>query len=1506
MSILHGSWIVKPANSYFFLWGETWRNLEASSVSQHPFNLTLQELQAFLQSQHLYSDSLSQDKWQTETINLPSQKIARKKEFTPFLSEQFTDDTLEKKSVVLQTWQVAGFRLNPNETIQLLQALPLGNLQEGNSYLGDDLRFWTHIYRWSLDLLARGKFLPGLSRQESEFKGQWYPLLDSSSDRARFAKFLQLMPAVCEAYDFEGQNDKAQELLLGFLREILDAQIRPWLASISPPKEPFIEPWLKSLTQVSSDFTASEKEVKRIETALYNWTLPVRDSLATPTNQKLGQDRFQISFSLQPPISNSDGEQIWHLQYYLQALDNPEFLVDAQTIWQNPIDSLVFQGRTIEHPQETFLKGLGLASRIYPLIEESLQQEQPKGCELNSIQVYEFIKAIAWQLQDSGLGVKLPPGLASGTEERRLGIQLKAEVNTKKGERLNLKSLLNYELKIAVGDRAISKQEFERLLAQKSPLVEVDGEWIALQPADVRAAKAVLEQSNEPINLSVEDALRLSSGDTKVLAKLPIVSFETSGALKELIDNFTNNQAIEPIEKPVGFKGELRPYQARGVGWLAFLEKWGLGACLADDMGLGKCLAPESSIYVNGLLQSAQEIWEKYTQDQEIEFDGEGFWSVSKSKLLVNSIDETIGKIVQAPIQRLYRQQVREKLRKITLQDGSNITITQQHKLLTNNGWTNRFQVGDYICTPAKMLWTGQSEDEDLVKFLAWQIAEGYETEKDGRVSITQKDLDCLDDLLQALSRIAQRYNIQINNPKICVFPARVSALKITSKAYQRFLQVKGYEWGKRSKEKSIPPFIMQADLNSIRVFLSHYFDAEGSVLSNMRTVEISTASPVLIKQVSVLLRRFGIWLRIASKQKRATNGTGIFRTYYIGTLGGNSARRFLQEIGFNYSAKQYELVKICEKISNTNVEGIPVSNIVAEAVKVSQLPICHFGMYNTVYLNGSQQFSHTSLEKVVSAMGQILGGVTEQEYRQKKPSKWTNQTLQAYSLLDKNQLEDTRDRLQTFLDQEVFYCQIKKIEEIDYEGWVYDFEVSEHHNFIANNIICHNTIQTLAFLLNLRQQEALQKPVLLVCPTSVLNNWEREVRKFSPTLSTLIHHGDKRNKGKTFANEVKKKNLVITSYPLIFRDATTFEQVEWQGIVLDEAQNIKNPQAKQSQAVRKLKTEFRIALTGTPVENRLSELWSILDFLNPGFLGAQQFFQRRFAIPIEKYGDRESLKILRSLVQPFILRRLKTDKDIIQDLPEKQEMNVFCGLSAEQAKIYQQLVEESLAKIEESTGIQRRGLILTLLVKLKQICNHPSHFLKEDTINLSERSGKLLRLEEMLEELLEEGDRALIFTQFSEWGKLLQAYLEKKFKREILFLYGGTRSQQRQEMIDRFQNDPNGPRIFILSLKAGGTGLNLTRANHVFHVDRWWNPAVENQATDRAFRIGQKQNVQVHKFVCTGTLEERINDTIESKKQLAELTVDSGEQWLTELDTDQLRNLLLLERNAVIEEEDT
>ncbi|NET13580.1 MAG: DEAD/DEAH box helicase, partial [Okeania sp. SIO1H6] len=657
-------------------------------------------------------------------------------------------------------------------------------------------------------------------------------------------------------------------------------------------------------------------------------------------------------------------------------------------------------------------------------------------------QAYEFIKSGSWRFTDSGLGVILPPSLANREGwASRLGLSIRAQApKIKKTERLGLKSLLNFQWELSIGGQKLTKAEFNRLVAKDSPLVEINGEWVELQPQDVRAAQNFFASRQDEMALSLEDALRLATGDTQVMEKLPVVNFEAGGQLQELLDTLTNNRSLEEIPTPKNFRGELRPYQARGVSWLTFLERWGLGACLADDMGLGK-------------------------------------------------------------------------------------------------------------------------------------------------------------------------------------------------------------------------------------------------------------------------------------------------------------------------------------------------------------------------------------------------------------------------------------------------------------------------------------TIQTIAFLLNQQEQELLEAPTLLVCPTSVLGNWEREVKKFGPTLKVIVHHGDKRAKGKEFLKVIKDKHLAITSYALLYRDEKTLQTIKWQAVIVDEAQNIKNPEAKQSQAVRKLEASFRIGLTGTPVENRLSELWSILDFLNPGYLGKKQFFQRRFAIPIEKYGDTNSLQTLRSLVQPFILRRLKTDKDIIQDLPEKQENTIFCPLANEQAKLYQDIVETSLAEIEAADGIQRKGKVLALLVKLKQLCNHPVLLqIKKGSrkkVEISHKnSGKLQRLSAMLEEIISETERAIIFTQFAEWGKVLQPYLQEKLGREVSFLYGATRKNQREEMVDRFQQDPQGPPVMILSLKAGGTGLNLTRANHVFHFDRWWNPAVENQATDRVFRIGQTRNVQVHKFVCTGTLEEKIHDLIESKKELAEQVVGAGEQWLTELDTDQLRNLLILDRNKVIEEE--
>ncbi len=1163
MAILHGSWVsplhasaLSPSASSpavatavadtarlrdgcFFLWGEMWRRLEPGDLSAnqavqpHPFAMTRAELLTFLRSLHQahqlqwtvadlpleepvraatkrgkrspenpdVASALTAPHWHSFWFALPTHQSAAAEanpgSASPLdLQLEVASDLPAKTQRVpqhsaavlppdadpatpaleLYPWQVEGICLTPLEATQLLNSLPLVAMNEADSFVGSDLRFWSHVARWSLDLLARSKFLPALYPVDGAFFSTWQVLLDSDVDQTRLRQFARRMPAACRTYQNataiapadpnRADLDRAtavveqtpsaadtarlaRPLLLDFLNRAVDAQIRttlhttrtdaPMLPAIALPKDVALREWLQSLTGTEA-IAADPPKVERLQSVLTHWLTPLQHHLSQQGTP------FRTCFYLHPPMM---GQMDWILEYFLQAVDDPECLVSARTIWHNPVDRLVYLGRTIDQPQETLLAGLGLASRLHPGIEPSLQTQQPQSCRLTPLQVYEFIKTTAWRLQDSGFGVVLPPSLANQQGwANRLGLSVQAETPTKRVQGLGLKSLLNFKWELTIGGQRLSKAEFDRLVALNTPLVEINGEWVELRSQDVRAAQDFFASRKDQMSLSLEDALRMSTGDTQMIEKLPVVSFEASGALEDLINTLTTgNQDLTLIPTPRNFHGELRPYQIRGASWMAFLEQWGLGACLADDMGLGK-------------------------------------------------------------------------------------------------------------------------------------------------------------------------------------------------------------------------------------------------------------------------------------------------------------------------------------------------------------------------------------------------------------------------------------------------------------------------------------TVQLIALLLHLQENDLIEHPTLLVCPTSVIGNWEREVKRFAPTLKVLVHHGDKRSQGKTFAKAMKGYHLVLTSYALVYRDDKELQSLSWQGVVLDEAQNIKNSEAKQSQAVRQLEAQFRIALTGTPVENRLSELWSILDFLNPGYLGPRNFFQRRFGIPIERYGDTDSLKTLRSLVQPFILRRLKTDRSIIQDLPDKQEMTVFCGLTSDQAAIYQQLVDHSLSQIEAAEGIQRHGMILALLTRLKQVCNHPA-LLKDEGGGMKDeapesnssaaaflaRSGKLQRLTEMLEEILAEGDRTLIFTQFAEWGKELQAYLEQQFKGEVLFLYGSTSRKQREVMVDRFQNDPQAPRIFILSLKAGGVGLNLTRANHVFHFDRWWNPAVENQATDRVFRIGQTRNVQVHKFVCTGTLEERIHELIESKKALSEQVVGTGETWLTELDTDQLRNMLMLDRSAIIDD---
>lgn len=462
----------------------------------------------------------------------------------------------------------------------------------------------------------------------------------------------------------------------------------------------------------------------------------------------------------------------------------------------------------------------------------------------------------------------------------------------------------------------------------------------------------------------------------------------------------------------------------------------------------------------------------------------------------------------------------------------------------------------------------------------------------------------------------------------------------------------------------------------------------------------------------------------------------------------------------------------------------------------------------------------------------------------------------------------------------------------------------------LADDMGLGKTIQVIALLVHERAELAQQStgeqqllsPTLLIAPTSVLGNWEKEMQRFAPHLKVHIHHSTKRHQtAKPFKAHCLGQDLVITSYALARKDAKLFEAVPWLRLVIDEAQNIKNPKSALSKAIFKLSAPNRIALTGTPIENRLLDLWSIFHFLNPGYLDTVGKFKKSFETPIRKNENASRALTLKRLVQPFILRRLKTDKNVIKDLPEKIEQKIYCNLSQEQASLYEAVVKDVQEEMENAEGMKRKGLILSTLMRLKQICNHPAQFLQDGSEFSEKRSLKFSRVAQMVEEVMAEGESLLLFTQFTDVGKALASHFRSHYQYNTYYLHGATSRAQRDRMIDEFQAPETEPSLFILSLKAGGVGITLTKANHVFHFDRWWNPAVENQATDRAFRIGQTKQVFVHKMVVIGTLEERIDEMLEDKKRLSDSIVGNDESWLTELDNDAFRELIELKRESVL-----
>ncbi|WAA09686.1 DEAD/DEAH box helicase [Fervidibacillus albus] len=504
--------------------------------------------------------------------------------------------------------------------------------------------------------------------------------------------------------------------------------------------------------------------------------------------------------------------------------------------------------------------------------------------------------------------------------------------------------------------------------------------------------------------------------------------------------------------------------------------------------------------------------------------------------------------------------------------------------------------------------------------------------------------------------------------------------------------------------------------------------------------------------------------------------------------------------------------------------------------------------------------------------------------------------------------------------------------------GWLYFLRQHRFGACLADDMGLGKTIQLIAYLLLVKEREANANPALIICPTSVLGNWQKELERFAPNLRVYLHYGPNRAKGQDFkkrffektgdvaerkrevdgnsicdvemeqpslrskadlANSGKtdgKIDVVLTTYGLAHLDFEELADVRWGSIVLDEAQNIKNADTKQSRAIRKLQGVHHIALTGTPMENRLAELWSIFDFINKGYFGSLAQFQKRFILPIERDHDEGKIEQLQRLIRPFLLRRTKRDEEVELNLPDKLEQKEYCPLTVEQAALYEQLVNDTFDEMQQLSEFERKGLVLRLLGKLKQLCNHPALYLKETDVlkeDIVHRSAKMEKLTELVETILDQGERGLIFTQYIDMGKMIQTVLEQTYKVNVPFLNGRMQKQKRDELIAAFQKGEYP--FLLLSLKAGGTGLNLTAANHVIHFDRWWNPAVENQATDRAYRIGQKRFVHVHKFITTGTLEEKIDKMIEKKQALNDEIIRS-DQWLTSMNNDELYDLLRLE----------
>ena len=1291
----------------------------------------------------------------------------------------------------LMPWSIPAYRVSPADAIPIFQAgKGQGMLTTGVS-IGGDLAYWSQAVRFSAALVARQQFLPGAIHDADGARAAWVPLF-IGADAERLARLSQRMPASARALSGSdaGQppDQPAATVLRTFVAAVADSLIRSvnGAPEVIAPKgrreklafDSVHDAWLSGLKSIDGAVHGTQEQLGELRAQVVEWQRPIALTASAP---------FRVCFRLEePPEPPGDEPDVastqrdgWYLRYLLQSHADRSLLLPASAVWKTGGQRVRELERDGFNPREFLLASLGQASGICAGVADSLHRKRPAGRKLDAAMAYQFLTGESIALEEAGYGIILPAWWTRrGTKTKPT---LRVNVKTPQmqgGGGVSLATMLELNLEVALGDQVMTARELEALAQLKTPLVRLRGQWVELNASEIRAA---LDFWNRKGETTLKDVIRLAVGSGETPGGFDVDRVAASGWVDDLLGQLTGRAEFQELETPEGFCGTLRPYQQRGYSWLAFLRRWGLGACLADDMGLGKAQPLDAPVLTPA---GYRRMGELLVGDLVIGGDGHPTAIISVYP--------------QGPKQ-IYR---------VTLSDGTDVECCAEHLwTVTTGNWKSRK-------SPSQTLRLGEIMERGI------HDAAGN-----------------------------RKWEIPLVTAPVVFAP--------------------------RDTELPMPPYLMGALLGD-GSFRNHH-------------VRFSSSDPEIIQRVSSEITQVSADLSLLKAD--ADSERCDYRIFGKRAGAPNALIAIVHELGLMecYSHEKF----------------IPRDYLTASSSE--RLELLHGLMDTDGYVQVARRSnaaiistSSSQLADDIRFLAQSLGGTARIRVKPTTHRDAYVLTLSLPSTVQPFWLTRKRDAFPNFRSK---YAPTRRIESVEpsrvAEAQCIKVANADGLYLTDHFVVTHNTVQTLAAIQQDRREGA-EGPALLVCPTSVLNNWRKEAGRFTPDLPLMVHHGPGRRRDAEFVEAARQHTIVVASYGVLARDIRFMAEVPWRGIVLDEAQNIKNPATRQARAARSLGADYRVALTGTPVENHVGDLWSVMQFLNPGLLGTEGEFKRNYFIPIQAEGDEGAAQRLQRATGPFILRRLKTDRAIITDLPEKVETKEFCTLTREQATLYEAVLREAEQALEEAEGIGRRGAILGTLTKLKQVCNHPRQLLGDNSA-IGGRSGKLARLQGMLEEIIAVGDRALVFSQFAEMGGILQRHIQDTFGKEALFLHGGVSRRQRDRMVERFQDVKNGPSVFILSLRAGGTGLNLTAANHVFHYDRWWNPAVENQATDRAFRIGQTSNVQVHKFMCAGTLEERIDLMIEAKQANAERVVGTDEGWLTELSNDELRDVLSLSPEAAV-----